>query len=871
MKVVSEQNEKKDSPKSLTPLMVQYQKIKAAHQDAVLFFRLGDFYEMFNTDALEVSRLLQLTLTHRGGDPMCGVPHHAAKIYISRLLKHGKKIAICEQVGTPTGKGLTERKVVEVITPGSTVEDDYLENGTHNFIACLCTNLDARNKDFISFSYLDVSTADFFTSSWHKNDLNDHATKEISRLMPKELLVSQDLEKETWLTRLQETYPSMIVSFYQNWHFSQELSYKRLLQQFKTLNLKSFELLETSPEIASAGFLIDYVSKNLGSTLSHITSISRFIDSKYIIFDESSRKNLEILTNLRDGSSQYTLFEVLAKTITPMGNRLLRSWLSAPLTDKKAIEHRHTQVSEFFNDRKLLEMVRKNLLGISDIERISSRIAMDRAIARDLNALKESLKAFITVRSFFTLERDFCRISLDAATEIVSLIENAILDSPANALNEGALIKRGYSDYLDHLHDVQNNFSSILDDYLAQEKEKTGIQNLKVRCNRINGYYMEVSKGNLDAVPEHFIRRRSMMNGDRFTTDRLIELEQELLSASEKIIDEERRLFLAIREQLQTHIAYLFSVSHEIAELDVISNFAFCAQTYSWTLPQMTTDDSLEIYQGRHPVVEFHLPSGEFVPNDLILAEQPFALITGPNMAGKSTYLRQTALIVLLAQMGSYVPATKAVISIVDRIFCRVGASDNLARGESTFLIEMSETAHILRKASRQSLVIMDEVGRGTSTEDGLSIAWAISEYILNCIGVKTLFATHYHELTRLVHDNMQLLCFEVFEENDVITFLKRVKVGASENSYGIHVAKLAGLPHNVVQRANELLQIIQKQTYQQKMPVPQQILEMQKSETLDLFSNEDLLINEILSLDVNNLTPLEALQKITHWKTSLQ
>ncbi|MGL4982910.1 MAG: DNA mismatch repair protein MutS, partial [Treponemataceae bacterium] len=688
---------------SITPLMTQYQGIKDNYRDAVLFFRLGDFYEMFNDDAIEVSRLLQLTLTHRSGNPMCGVPHHAAKIYIARLLKHGKKIAICEQVGSPTGKGLAERKVIEVITPGSTVEDDYLENGIHNFIAAICPTHPPNQKDFISFSYLDVSTADFFTSAWNKKEQNEQITKEISRLIPKELLVAQSLEKDSWLLDIQSTYPSMIISFYPDWHFAQELSYKRLLQQFKTLNLKSFELLENSPEIASAGFLIDYVSKNLGSTLPHITGISRFIDSKYIILDESSRKNLEILHNLRDGTSQYTLFEVLAKTITPMGNRLLRSWLSAALTEKKAIEERQNRVTLFFTDRKLLSNVRKNLSGIYDIERLASRIAMDRAIARDLNALKESLKSFIAVRNFFTTELDFSQTDLQASTVLVELIEKSILENPSNTLNEGCLIKRGFSEHLDHLHNIQDNFSTILDDYLAQEKEKTGIQNLKVRYNRMNGYYMEVSKGNLSSVPDHFIRRRSLVNGDRFTTDRLIELEQELLSANEKIVDEERRVFLEIRCQLQNHIGYLFAVSHEIAELDALANLAFCANAYNWTCPQISDDSALEIIKGRHPVVEMHLPSGEFVPNDLILDQQNFALITGPNMAGKSTYLRQTALIVLLAQIGSYVPAEKAKISVVDRIFCRVGASDNLARGESTFLVEMSETAHILRKATQHS------------------------------------------------------------------------------------------------------------------------------------------------------------------------
>ncbi|NMA56039.1 MAG: DNA mismatch repair protein MutS, partial [Treponema sp.] len=549
----------------------------------------------------------------------------------------------------------------------------------------------------------------------------------------------------------------------------------------------------------------------------------------------------------------------------------LHSYLMFPLLSIEKIQQRQSRVQFFYDDSFLRSAIQLHLREIFDIERLTSRIVMQKAHAKDLVALKKSLMAWYKIRELLK-EKEFISFDTLKAKEIIETIDKAILDEPSTSFTEGSLIKTAWSKELDELHLLQKNFKSILKDYTEEEKNATGIQNLKVRYNRNMGYYIEVTKGKLSSVPSHFILRRALVNADRYTTERLQELETKLLSADETIIALEQSLFFELRENLAKEHSYLFSIAKDIALIDVSACLAEAASEQNWTCPEILATRELEIIEGRHPVVEFHMQDGSFIPNSLDLNEKPFALITGPNMAGKSTYLRQTALIVLLAQIGSFVPATKARIGIVDKIFCRVGSSDNLARGESSFLVEMTETSQIVRGATKNSLVIMDEVGRGTSTEDGLSLAWAISEYILNKIQCKTLFATHYHELTRLTHSLLQLLCLEVLETEEKIIFLKKIKEGAAENSYGIHVAKLAGLPLSIIDRANEILSSLQKTAPYTDLEIPeiQEKKETKREVQNFLFSQEELVIDAILSLDPNNLTPLEALQSIAQWKKNL-
>ncbi|WP_428769052.1 DNA mismatch repair protein MutS [Treponema sp. HNW] len=901
---------------STTPLMAQYRSIKADYAREVLFFRLGDFYEMFDADAVEVSRLLNLTLTRRGDSPMCGIPYHASRIYIARLLRLGKKIAICEQISlNENGRGLAERRVVEVITPGTAVEEEYLEQNTNNFLAALCfssykntaASSQAKNASAlqVSFSYIDISTGAFCATHWNHCDTEEELAKELGRIMPRELLVSRSFLEEGETDRLIRRFSSVSLNVEDDWRFDAQSAYNRLLRQFGTLNLQSFSLTDTSPEIPSAGALLDYVLRTSAFSrsdgiLPQVTGLSVYADSDYVILDDSSRRNLEITANLRDGGIQYSLLETVRHTQTAMGARLLRSFFARPLRSVEAIQRRHTHVGLFVKSEHILTSVRAVLSRILDIERLGSRIVLERAHAKDVQALRISLEHWLELRRLTAgfAPGDFSDalyvFETEPALQIIKLIRDSILDDPSTSLTEGGIIKEGWSEDLDRYREIQSNFNRFLDEYLEEEKQKTGISNLKIRFNRNIGYYMEVTRGKLDSVPEHFILRRALVNGDRYTSERLQQLERELTGAGEKIIETEKALFLEIRTKLASYIRYLLTAASEIAYIDVIASFAHAALLHNWICPDMEEGRAFEIEGGRHPVVEMHLPSGEFVPNDAFFAERHFALVTGPNMAGKSTYLRQNALIVFLAQAGSWVPARKARIGAVDRIFCRVGASDNLARGESTFLVEMSETALILRSATERSLVIMDEVGRGTSTEDGLSIAWAVSEYLLHTLKARTFFATHYHELTRIRHKALQLLCLEVQDRAGQIVFTKKIKSGASENSYGLHVARLAGIPPAIIERAQVILEGLQKKTpwtendghfaaaeglpavppesssAAEAVPPSDAVRPVSAVQAPGLFSEEELVLDEILSAEPDSLTPLEALQLLARWKKRL-
>ena len=859
---------------NLTPMMVQYQSVKKNYKNEVVFFRLGDFYEMFNDDAVEVSRLLNLTLTHRANQPMCGIPYHAAKVYIARLLRMGKKIVICEQVGEipKGGKGIAERKVVEIITPGTALESEYLEGNNANYLAALSVY-----KGRVGFAYIDVTTSSFKATSWPAAKMQENFPKELGRSNPREFLLPLSLKTNQDIQTVLASNANIAISYYPDWDFSFDVSYKKLTEQFKTVNLKSFGLDENSSEIIPAGFLLDYLSKTTNVQLPHVNSIQVYSDCEYLIMDDSSRRNLEITENMRDGTSQYTLLECVNYTKTAMGCRKIRNWLHFPLTNLKQIENRQNKISAFYKDQSLLDKVRLDFASILDVERLTGRIAMDKAHPKDLQALRFSLEAWVKAKNYLN-QYDFSFISSENSQKIIDLISNSILDDPSTSLTDGGIIKSGWSEELDHWRSINNNFNQILSEYEQEEKERTGISTLKIKYNNNAGYFIEVSKGKLSSVPSHFIMRRALVNGDRYTTEKLQDLEMELNESSTKILELERDLFIEVRTELHEYLQYLFQIAEEIAETDVISTLAFAALKNNWIRPEISTDNIFEIFEGRHPVVENHMPTGEFIPNDIKISSEndgvpSFALITGPNMAGKSTYLRQNALIALLAQIGSYIPATSAKLGIIDRIFCRVGASDNLAKGESTFLVEMSETANILRAATTKSLVIMDEVGRGTSTEDGLAIARAVSEYLLDRIKCKTLFATHYHELSRMEHPSLIKLCLSISENNGTVVFLRKVMEGVTENSYGIHVAKLAGVPQEVIDRATVILAHIQSVAQDKPVMNIEKEIVSEKINSLNtpgLFSDEEIIISEILSTDVNNITPIEALQIVSRWKKEL-
>ena len=797
-----------------TPLMAQYRSLKESRPEALLFFRLGDFYEMFGDDALEVSKLLGLTLTHRGDSPMCGIPYHSAKRYVSRLLSAGKKIAVAEQIGeiAPHG-GLTERKIVEVITPGAAMESEYLNSDANNFMASLWLC-----KGQVGFCCLDVSTGEFVASAFTEKELAEGFCKEMDRREPKELLLSESLRENRIFMQAIQGYPRVSLSWFPEWQFNAQKSYELLCNQFNTVNLSAFSLSLNSVQVPPAGLLLEYAKSAVCNDLPHVSSIWVSEDTRYLSMDGFSRRNLELLTNLNDGSSCCTLLETVNRVKTAMGSRLLRNWLSFPLTSASQIKRRQDLVQLFFDDRRLLKRTQSCLERVLDVERLVSRIATDRAHAKDLRALEASLTSCL--ESGDVLESfGFSADEREGLGQIATFIDSCIDEDPATTFTEGRLIKRGFSPDLDYWKDVKENFNTHIEQYAQEEREKTGIQNLKVKNTGSLGWYIEVTRGNLSKTPSHFIPRRNLLNASRFTTEKLKSLEDSLNESSQRILELERDLFLQVRQKLKESVPALLQAAKKIALMDVCCSFAQSAAQNGWVRPQVSDEGKeFSVKGGRHPVVESRLPSGEFVPNDLCLctesgegAGKTFALITGPNMAGKSTFLRQNALIALLAQTGSFVPASKAHIAICDKIFCRVGASDNLARGESTFLVEMSETARILRSATEKSLVIMDEVGRGTGTEDGLSIAQAVSEYLIDKVGCKTLFATHYHELTRLERPALTRLCMAVSENGREIVFLRKVIAGSSENSYGLHVARLAGVPDEVIARAEEILEGKQK------------------------------------------------------------
>ena len=880
-----------------TPMMEQYRRIKREHRGEVLFFRLGDFYEMFSDDAIEVSALLNLTLTSRSGQPMCGIPYHASHSYIARLLKLGKKIAICEQLTEP-GRGLVEREVTEVITPGTTVEEDYLEKGNSNYLACL-----ASSREFLSFSYIDVSAGEFFATSFPAEGAAARLRQELEGIQAREIIIQESLlNGQPALAAAIEGRAGMVVNRWADWLFDPERSRERLERQFGANSLKAFGLAPQSPEIVSSGALLDYLDDTAHSLIPHVRGIRLYGESEFVGIDESTQRNLELVRNLLDGDSRYSLLEVMDETKTAMGRRLLRNRILHPLRSEDLINRRLDMVEILYHSQERLGRLREILSKTPDLERLCSRLAMDKAHGKDMVALKNALFSFAAIEDWLRQHSPgnnetagFVFESPDAASlkgegipdleALAALLEKGIAEDPAIVLTEGNLIRDGYSQELDRLRTLKDSGRGLLEEYLEEEREATGISGLKIKYNRLIGYFFEVTNLNISRVPPRFIRRQGIAGGERFTTDRLAGLESEINSAQDRIVALEKKLFLELRDKAKAELPAIAAAGKIIAEMDTAQSMARAATIRGWNRPFVDSRNRIKILDGRHPVVEAHLPRGEFIPNDLALDARPshssslegdaerkvyFALITGPNMAGKSTYLRQAALITLMAQAGSFVPASEARIGLVDRIFCRVGASDNLARGESTFLVEMNETAYILHTATDKSLVIMDEVGRGTGTEDGLSIAWAVCEELLNGIKCRALFATHYHELSRITHPGMANRSMDVAERDGGIVFLRKLKEGPTEESYGLHVAALAGLPDRVLERAGEIMDSISEQK-QKKLPdsidaprPPAAQGQLAKGGPLSG------ICNDLMSIDPNALTPLDALCLLQKWKQSI-
>ncbi|MDR0877508.1 MAG: DNA mismatch repair protein MutS [Treponema sp.] len=861
-------------------MLEQYRRIKAEHQGEVLFFRLGDFYEMFADDALEISGLLNLTLTHRGALPMCGIPYHAARSYIARLLKFGKKIAVCEQISEP-GKGLVDRKVVEVITPGTTVDEDYLDKGSSNYLASLaCLSPRGARQDFLSFSYIDLSTGDFHATSFsNEGGVVERLRQELERLQIKEMVIQESLlEEKAGIAEAVLDRPALVLNRWADWLFDMERSRRRLEKQFGETSLKGFGLSDDSPEILSAGALLDYLDDTAKTLLPHVRSIAVYQDSEYVGIDESTQRNLELIRNLRDSDVRFSLLEVLDETRTAMGRRLLKRRILHPLRNVAAINRRLDMVETLYRDQGRLTTLRELLGKTPDLERLSSRVAMDKAHGKDMLSIKNALDSCRTLREL----REFLCLHFESRQAVFSLgegegfarlmemrelLERGICEDPSILLTEGNLIRNGYNQKLDDFKSLRDNGRETLEKYLEEERQATGISSLKIRYNRLIGYFFEVTKVHLSKVPAHFIRRQGIVTGERYTTDRLAALESDINGASDRIIELEKELFLDLREKAKGCLQELTASSRRIAELDTAQSLAKAATIRGWVRPVVDENSGLAIYGGRHPVVEAHLNRGEYIPNDIILDGEKisFALITGPNMAGKSTYLRSAALIVIMAQMGSFVSADEARIGLCDRIYCRVGASDNLARGESTFLVEMNETAYILNTATEKSLVIMDEVGRGTGTNDGLSIAWAVSEELLNRIKCRTLFATHYHELSLIDHSRMANRSMEVLDKNGEIIFLRKLKEGAAAESYGLHVARLAGLSEDILEKAERIMEKLRERDGKLKITIPLKLTEDVETPTDERFKR---FLTELSRLDPDQITPLDALKRIARWKT---
>lgn len=789
----------------LTPMMQQYQTVKNAHPDQILFFRLGDFYEMFLDDAILVSKELELTLTKRStagdGIPMCGVPYHAAESYINKLVNKGYKVAICEQIGDPKAKGLTKREVIKIITPGTVMNESALTSSKNNYIALIY-----EENHAIYLAGADISTGECFYSIYDGPDRCQLLFDELYRLMMPELLLIKPFSYERELKNF--------LSLRLNNCLVNELT--EITSQVEDLMLQHFDV-HNRPDNKIAhkaiATLLEYLHETVKTDLTHLNKLTYLDSSKSLFIDTYTLRNLEITRNLRDGGKKDTLYDVLDFTKTAMGSRLLRKWLEYPLLSPKKINDRLDAVANLVSDFSLRNNLREQLKEIYDFERLLTRMEVGTANARDMNALKSSLYVLPAIKKSLAkataklLENIHQKIS--TYDDLVVLIDKAIVEDPSFSIREGGFIKDGYNQELDEYRNIAKNSKRLLQQMEEDEKNKTGIKSLKIGYNKVFGYYIEVRHSSTEMVPENYIRKQTLANAERYITPELKEFETKILGAQEKIVQLEYNLFTELRDILKTKISSIQNTAHEIAILDVLVSLAQAGDEYNYIRPKLLDDGTIHIKDGRHPLVERILNRDLFVPNDTHLDndQNEIMIITGPNMAGKSTYMRQSALLTLMTQVGSFIPAREASISPVDKIFTRIGASDDLVSGQSTFMVEMNEVSHILKYATNKSLVILDEIGRGTSTYDGMSIARAVIEHIRDHIGAKTLFATHYHELTDLEDDvHVKNYCIAVKEKGSDVTFLRRIIRGSADKSYGIHVAKLAGLPQEVVKRAETIL-----------------------------------------------------------------
>ncbi len=853
----------------LTPMMQQYYEIKEQYPDSILFFRLGDFYEMFGDDAKVASKVLEIALTSReagpqGRIPMCGIPHHAAEGYLEKLVRNGHRVALCEQLEDPKqAKGVVKRDVVRVITPGTFIEGK-LEGGKNHFLVALGSQ--AKSWGLAS---LDMSTGEFMTvslSSWAS--LED----ELQRLKPAEIIVTSDLNGIDGLCSLADELSFTVTEIGEN-QMSLANASSVLLKHFGVATLKSFGLT-SSTEILGAALALQYVQETQRSVLSHIRVVSSYRLEEFLQIDGHSRQNLELTKTIRDGKKSGSLLGILDYTSTSMGARLLRSYVEKPLLNRDIIEGRHDAV-EALLDKTALRLDLAELLGhVYDLERLLGRLIAGNGNARDLNSLADSLSKIPAIKDLFKEETTELLVhlaqGLSPLTDFVQLVDTAIVDEPSITLKEGNLIKDGYNPELDKLRLASSGGKDWIRDLELAERDRTGIKSLKVGFNRVFGYYIEVTNANAHLVPEDYQRKQTLANAERYITPELKEQEALVLGADERIKELEYELFLDIRRQVQDHVDTIQENAHILANLDVFQSLATAAVKHNFRRPEMSDDLTLDITQGRHPVIE--AIEGHFVPNDVLFdRNQQIILLTGPNMAGKSTYLRQVALLVIMAQMGSFIPAERAKIGLVDRIFTRIGASDDLSTGQSTFMVECAETAQLLVNATPRSLIILDELGRGTSTFDGMAIAQAVIEHIHAKVRARTLFSTHFHELTQLEFSLKRLVSYrvEVEEKDGQIYFLHLVSPGSTDRSYGINVARMAGIPTPVIRRSLELLEDLETRGNGPKQLDLFKTLDYDASglEITPAVATQSQLETKLMDLDLNNLTPLEALQVLVGWQ----